>query len=67
MNTLIKQELLNVRFSHIISPNVYFYLEDDIIAINGKVKINIENLLGSFTSGLGLKNIFSKVIEKKSN
>ncbi len=66
MSVLTEKKIFRVKFNHIISPNVSFDIKNSSeIDINGNVKIDIDNLLGNFSSGLGLKNIFSKVIEKK--
>ncbi|MEK7435130.1 MAG: hypothetical protein AABZ74_18510 [Cyanobacteriota bacterium] len=66
MSVLTEKKIFRVKFNHIISPNVSFDIKNSSeIDISGNVKIDIENLLGNFSSGLGLKNIFSKVIEKK--
>lgn len=63
---LLKENIFNVKFNHIISPSVFFELDsDDSVDIKGTVKVDIDNLLSTFTSSLGIKNLFSRIIEKK--
>lgn len=38
---------------------------EESVDIKGTVSVDIDNLLSNFTSSLGIKNLFSRVIEKK--
>jgi hypothetical protein len=62
----LKKKIFKVNFNHIISPCVFFELEEDSnVKIKGTVSVDIDNLLSNFTASLGLKNLFSRVVEKK--
>jgi hypothetical protein len=56
-----------VFFEHLISPEILLYQEsEDSFIVEGKVKISVDQMIHNFTSGLGLKNLFDKIVQTNS-
>ncbi len=74
MRVLIKEEIpvlkkttedFLVKFNHVISPVITLVLEsEELVRVNGTVKIAIDKMLSDFTNGLGLKMVFDQLIKK---
>lgn len=59
-----------VSFEHLISPEIILYQDKDfenVFIVHGKVKVSVEQMIHNFTSGLGLKNLFEKIVKTNSS